>query len=73
MKVFLAAFCALAVCGSIQSAKLQEKFQWKEMTFNWPSEAVKQEYTTSRRYIPENNLPLAIEIWRDKLFVTIPR
>lgn len=73
MKVFLVAFFVLATCSSIRSAKLQEKFKWKELEFAWPSEEAKESFLQSKRYIPDNNLPLALEVWKNKLFITVPR
>lgn len=55
------------------SAKLEEKFHWKEVSYSWPSDAAKEEAIKSGRYQPENNLPLGLEIWKDKLFITVPR
>lgn len=52
---------------------LKEKFKWKQIEFDWPSEDVKQQWLTSKKYIPENNLPLGLERWNNKLFLTIPR
>lgn len=58
---------------SVQSIKLEEKFAWKELEYAWPSEQIKQEALTSGAYKVENNLPLGLDIWRDKLFITVPR
>lgn len=55
------------------AAKLEEKFRWKEVSFAWPSESAKEEAITSGRYKSENNLPLGLDVWRDKLFITVPR
>lgn len=64
----------LAICVHIGFAvKLEEKFKWKEVSYAWPSDAAKEAAITSKRYIVENNLPLGLDIWRDKLFVTVPR
>lgn len=52
---------------------LKEKFKWKQIEFEWPSEDVKKAWISSKKYIPENNLPLGLEKWNNKLFVTIPR
>jgi len=68
-------FAALSlICiGSIQCIKLEQKFLWKEIEFAWPSEAAREQAITSGRYKPENNLPLGLDIWHDKLFITVPR
>lgn len=55
------------------TAKLQEKFKWKEVSFAWPSEQAKEEAITSGRYKAENNLPLGLDLWKNKLFITVPR
>lgn len=57
----------------IECSKLDEVFAWQELDFAWPSEKTKQDYIASNRYIDKNNLPLGLDIWRDKLFITVPR
>ncbi|XP_055596515.1 protein yellow [Uranotaenia lowii] len=57
------------VCG----IKLKEKFKWREVEYDWPSPEAKQEAIDSGKYIIANNLPLGIERWHDKLFITVPR
>ncbi|XP_067621168.1 protein yellow [Eurosta solidaginis] len=54
-------------------AKLAEKFSWKQLEFEWPSEEAEKEAISSGRYVPENNLPLGLERWNNRLFVTVPR
>lgn len=54
-------------------ASLLEKFIWKKMDFAYPDERSRQLAIASGEYVPENSLPVGIEIWRNKLFVTIPR
>lgn len=72
MKCF--ALVLFAVCiHSALSIKLEQKYRWKEVQFAWPSESAKEEAVTSGRYKAENNLPLGLDIWRDKLFITVPR
>jgi hypothetical protein len=53
--------------------RLQEKFAWKQLEFDWPSESAKEQAIQSGQYIPINNLPVGIEVWRNKLFMTVPR
>lgn len=55
------------------AAQLEEVFKWKQLEFAWPSEEVKENAIKSGDYIPENNLPLGLDRWKDKLFVTVPR
>ncbi|XP_035779571.1 L-dopachrome tautomerase yellow-f2-like [Anopheles albimanus] len=57
----------------VLSVKLREKFKWRDVSFEWPSEATKQNALQSGQYVVKNNLPLGLERWRDKLFITVPR
>lgn len=63
---FAAATCAL-------SAQLNDVFEWKNMTYEWKSQEQKENFLKGQQYIVENNLPLGVDRWKDKLFVTIPR
>lgn len=70
---FLLVLSLIACIRSSLCAKLQEKFRWKEVAYAWPSESVKEDAIKSGRYQPENNLPLGLDVWKDKLFITVPR
>ncbi|XP_050303842.1 protein yellow [Anthonomus grandis grandis] len=62
------------VFGRISSlATPEEVFEWKELTFAWPNDQAKQSAINEGNYIAENNLPLGLDRWRNKLFVTVPR
>uniref|UniRef100_A0A182IQZ6 Protein yellow n=1 Tax=Anopheles atroparvus TaxID=41427 RepID=A0A182IQZ6_ANOAO len=71
--------CVLLALGTVSflavvdGIKLKEKFKWREVSFAWPSEEAKEEALRSEKYIVHNNLPLGLERWRDKLFITVPR
>lgn len=54
-------------------AKLQERFSWTQLIFDWPSHEAELAAIQSGHYIAENNLPLGLERWNNKLFVTVPR
>ncbi|KAI8115218.1 Protein yellow [Lucilia cuprina] len=54
-------------------AKLEEKFHWKQLVFDWPSEEAEKAAIKSGEYVVENNLPLGLERWHNKLFITVPR
>lgn len=55
------------------ASNLQERFKWKQVDFAWKSAEQKQLAQQSGDFIAENNLPLGIERWQNKLFVTVPR
>ncbi|XP_014616127.1 PREDICTED: protein yellow-like [Polistes canadensis] len=54
-------------------APLLEKYSWKILDFAYPDESSRKLAMSMGEYIPENALPVGIEIWRNKLFVTVPR
>ena len=54
-------------------APILERFSWKVLDWAYPDEASRQAAIASGDYIPENGLPVGIEVWRNKLFVTVPR
>lgn len=60
-------------CALCQNTKLQEVFSWKHVDFDFPDESARQEALKNEDFIPKNNLPLGLEVWKNKLFVTCPR
>lgn len=54
-------------------ASLDEVFTWNQLSFAWPSEEAKANAIKDGDYIPSHNLPLGLDRWKNKLFVTIPR
>uniref|UniRef100_A0A8D9ERL0 Protein yellow n=1 Tax=Cacopsylla melanoneura TaxID=428564 RepID=A0A8D9ERL0_9HEMI len=53
--------------------KLQQVFQWQALDYEYPTEEMRQYAKFHKDFIPENNLPVGIELWQNKLFVTVPR
>lgn len=52
---------------------LQPLFSWKQLDWNFPNDTMRKSYENSGRFVPANNLPLGVNIWNDKLFITVPR
>lgn len=71
MKIFRVYFLLFVCCAS--AIKLDETYKWKELPFAWQSEEVKLRAVKSGKYVERNNLMLGLDVWRDKLFVTVPR
>lgn len=53
--------------------RMKEALAWKALDFQYPTPAAKEAAVKSGEYIPENNNPLGLEVWNDKVFVTVPR
>jgi len=48
-------------------------YSWKQVEFKFPNDSIRRELIASGEYIPENNMPLGLAIWRERMFITIPR
>jgi hypothetical protein len=56
-----------------KNTKLEEVFHWNLVDFDYPDDTSRSKSIKSKQFIPENNLPLGLDVWKDKLFVTVPR
>lgn len=66
--------CCFAVFSIAHAAfKLEERYSWNQMDFVFPTRAMKDIALASGTYIPQNALPVGIEHWGNKLFVSVPR
>lgn len=63
-------FASLALSNGVEHKTI---YSWSNVEYNFPNEAFRDSLIYSGGYIPENNMPLGIEIWKDKIFVTVPR
>lgn len=52
---------------------LEEYLQWNILDFEYPNEYLRNQALLTGKYKPQNGLPVGIEIWEDKIFVTVPR
>lgn len=58
---------------SAPSKSLVERFRWRFVDYAWPSEDMRQDALARGFYQPQNNLPVGIEVWQDKMFISVPR
>lgn len=52
---------------------LRTAFHWKQVDFKYPDEALRQLALSSRNYVPENVIPVGLEVYKNRLFLTLPR
>ncbi|XP_072381324.1 dopaminechrome tautomerase [Diabrotica undecimpunctata] len=52
---------------------LKVAFQWKIIDFEYPTSNARWEASSTRQFIPENNVPLGLEVYGDRIFITLPR
>lgn len=70
VNTFLLIWCVWWV--HCQVNKFEEVFNWNIVDFQYPSAAAREKAIKNGRFIPKNNQPLGLEVWRNKLFVTFP-
>jgi hypothetical protein len=65
----------IVLCVGLSSAqlKLQERYNWRQLDWVFPNPALRERLIASGDYIPRNGLPVGIERWQNKLFVSVPR
>lgn len=70
--VILLLDCCTFTVWSINN-RLREVFSWRKVDFAFPDEKIRQEAIANGEYMQANNCPHGLEVWRDKLFITVPR
>nr|QNH91386.1 yellow [Harmonia axyridis] len=64
----------LLVIYQVQATyRLQERYAWNYIDYAFNDINHKVQAQITRNYIPENNLPVGIEVWNDKMFISVPR
>lgn len=48
-------------------------FAWPTLDYEFNSIEERDEAIFQADYIAENNLPLGLEVWRDKVFISVPK
>lgn len=59
--------------GYEQTGPFRTWYNWNVLDFEYPTEEERYEALESGEFIPENNLPLGVEVYKDRLFVTMPK
>uniref|UniRef100_A0AAG5DSA2 Protein yellow n=1 Tax=Anopheles atroparvus TaxID=41427 RepID=A0AAG5DSA2_ANOAO len=58
---------------ALANDNLRVAYQWSEIDFEFSSAADRQEALGSKRYIPANVIPVGLEVYKKRLFLTLPR
>ncbi|GBP36654.1 Protein yellow [Eumeta japonica] len=53
--------------------QLHIAYEWKQMDYQFPTPEIRQQARDSKEFIPENNIPMGLERYGDRLFITVPR
>ncbi|XP_066588544.1 protein yellow-like [Prorops nasuta] len=71
--IFLALLAAASGITTPNEHSFKTIYSWKQIDFNFPNESIRNAYLASGGYIPENNMPLGLNVWQNKMFITVPR
>ncbi|XP_051161772.1 protein yellow-like isoform X2 [Leptopilina boulardi] len=52
---------------------MELEYFWKTVDFEYESDEARNRARFEGSYIPENNLPLGLEVWEDRVFITLPK
>lgn len=52
---------------------LRVAYQWKQVDFNYPNAAARASAIQSGAFVPENVIPVGLEVYKQRLFMTLPR
>ena len=70
--LLVAALAGLQGCLAANE-RMKEVLAWKILDFAYPSKEAREAAIKSGEFVPENANPLGLEVWNDKVFVTVPR
>ena len=76
LHLFTAILLTIVHCAPLANSLMYEHslmYEWTTMEFEWPSDEVKFNFTKDGRYIQNNNALAGIKLWRDEVYVTVPR
>lgn len=48
-------------------------YEWTQLDYQFPSAEARQQALDTKAFIPLNNIPMGLEAYGDRLFVTVPR
>lgn len=75
-KRFFVIFFAIFSCLTSSTRaidNLRVVFQWRQLDFNYASDEERNDAIARGDFVPENNLPLGLEVYGERIFVTVPR
>lgn len=59
--------------GQHENTGFKDRFTWNLIDLEYPDYESKQNAINTGSFIPINNLPLGLEVWKDKMFLSLPQ
>lgn len=69
----IALLFALTCILNVADCRLHVKYEWKQIDFAYPSAEDRQNAIDNQTFVPENVIPVGLEVYDHRLFVTLPR
>lgn len=66
-------FSVHVLIGCSRANKLQTVYQWQEIDFKYNNADERQAAIDAKTFIPQNVIPVAMEVVENRLFLTLPR
>lgn len=63
----------VALFAIVAADHLKVEYQWKQIDFEYESVDRRQAAIQSMEFIQENVVPVGLEVYKNRLFVTLPR
>lgn len=70
VSIYMIGISLFATCWA---NNLDIKYQWKTIDFNYTSVEKRQEAIDKQTFIPNNVIPVGLEVYKDRLFLSLPR
>lgn len=55
------------------SGNYEVVYSWPSIDYTWPSDSVKEEYIQHGKFVVSNNVPSGVRVFKDEVYVTVPR
>ncbi|KAL3274484.1 hypothetical protein HHI36_015867 [Cryptolaemus montrouzieri] len=56
-----------------KTGPFRTRYAWKQLDYDFHSSTDRSAAIILGEFVPENNLPLGVEVWKNKLFITMPK
>lgn len=74
IKGLAALFIVFLFASSANSQNFRVIFEWSNINFSWPSQSVYENAVGScNKYVPQNNQISGIKIYKENMYLTLPR
>lgn len=56
-----------------ENVGFRDRFTWGQIDLEYPDQESKRLAISNGAFIPINNLPLGLEVWKNKMFISLPQ